>query len=1142
MSEYKNFHEFGQAQERAGVRDISRLKNKHGMYDIRKAITFMDGQISEYERNSLEEQLQKAKGIRNGLEEKGMLDGSFELTYEGAERIYKRVKDLVEKSGRTSGRDYLSVLERFDPIRDSDLIATGIFCLSPEVREKVSKHVEDLYKVVLNVGTHRHRGYALQQRNYSEPSSNKDFFPLRLRELLLALPKPQNDKDEEYQRALKVLIRKKAERDIFPVFKHEEASALRTLESLASNETNENVRSAYQDLVDVYRNYLDFQVIGVNPNFIDPQTGEKRVLPSLHQKIGIYHLVHEGRFGIWDGGGTGKTAIAVLAQPLIEKEMAKQGLKFKRAIVVGPNLAKKAWKKGLIGKDHERYLEESQDAIILNGERKDQEFLDEIGDKKWIVANYEQLTTKVDGSDRLFIDELADRGVDYVVFDEAHNIKALRELTTKGNPSHSAAARILALSSKYFAPMSATPISNGMNDFAVLYHLLNPAALRDPNQFQSLIQNSPRVLYTFFNERSVRRSSEDINEDLDWSEKEHTVKLDSTQRAIYNHIIEFRPEGWLSQARKALLDPRLVDPEILKRAGYLGRVSVENSAKYRKLEELITSNDGISQGEKFIIFSTMFREGVTQRGHEGLKRKYEQMELKGEYEKLQLDLTLDQILINTFNKKHGRNIEIGIIDGTVPVEERERVVDRLRDGLVGIICTTETGGESLDFTAANHVYFLDEDYVPDTEEQALWRLIRKGQKRKVNISHLRAEDTLDENNRDYVDKKRIIAKMAMDGVPPTEEEWNLLGDTEGKRFGDLIRKSVGGVSINVYDAKIEDASDFEVRKRVISSRRGSSLSPNTYNTTQAQEVMRWIGQDPINCWKNPEFVELYMNALSHLAPPVIHTAKITDLIARSQRGEIVFPRNIVSEGSGPSLLYDSYRRLKPVLGLYGLKIPKVIDRDSSQLMLDRGDNPNQVLADMTGKDSPFRNGQFDMVDNESVSLLKNHDEIHSHLLEASRILKPQGLVELIVKNMRFSDEFYPAMEDLGFEVLSGKNEGFSLSRDAFRRLREKHGETFAESYAAKLANTYLLLGRKIDNPGKVDPKDLWFETLAPEEDEKKYGDTSNAGRSVIHVKSGKRGRWSKPSNSESGFKPEIEANVDRSGVVKSVKSVNGRKK
>jgi len=1134
MPNYTNFQEYCEHNVRSGNSYASRfLKPRENSLKLA---------LEEAIKTNLPQELIEK------VEERGMLDGSFELTYEGAERILKKIEESLEKRGKLEGKSYLKFTSRLDPIRDSDLITAAHFCFNPEVRERVGGDFSRLYKIVLNAGVNRKKGYALPERQKRNPVSGTNFFPLHLRDLLSALPKLETSEDEQYQRMMKIFINKKAERDVFPVFKHGERAAMKTLEMLTSNETDENIREAYTVLRDNYRNYLNLALIGVNQNFIDPETGEKNVLPSLHQKIGIYHLLKDSRFGIWDGGGTGKTAIAILAQPLIEAELKKQGRDFKKVIVVCPNLAKKAWRKGLLGNERERYLAEQQNAIVIDADKKDDKFLESLDEKKWIVANYEQLTTNVNGGEKLFIDSLVEKGVDYVIFDESHNIKTLRENTLKGRPSHSAAARVLSLNSEYFAPMSATPISNGLIDFAVQYHLLNPRALPDPEKFLELIQNSPRILYTFFNEKSVRRTAEDINENLDWSEKEHELTLDPIQRKIYNHIIEFRAEYWLPQARKSLVDPRLVDPRILKRAGVLGQVSWRNSAKYRKLEQLITSPEGpVARNEKFVVFSTMFREGVTEKGHQGLRESYKKMNLMNEYKKLELDKTLDVILKEALENNFKKKFEIGVLDGTINVQEREKVVDGLNNGLAGIICTTETGGESMDFTSANWVYFLDEDYVPDTEEQALWRVLRKGQKKKVYVNHLRARDALDIENRDYVDKKRIIAKMAMDGVPPTEEEWSLLSDTEGERFGELVKRTVGGVSINVYDTKIHDLMDFEIKKRIKGTKTFSILNPGIYETTDAQKVNAMIGQDPLGCWMNPEFVELYMKTLPNLSPHVNNIARVCDLIARAKRKEINFPRKILAEASGPSMLYNAYQQLNHLIKSQGFKIPYIIDRDISPLMLEKANNPNKVLGCMTGKNSQFKNNYFDMIDNGSISLLKNSEEVHKCLLEDNRILKPRGLLELVVKGMRFQDSFYSGLEKLGFEMISEKNQGFSLSRDAFRKLRKIHGEHFAESYSAKLADTYFILGRKIDAPGKVNPEDFWFKTLGEDKSEEKerekeqIRDPRESG-SIINIKTRKRGRNVRQEKDSSKisktFTPKREVIVDSSGVVRDVKKIN----
>ena len=272
MDKAENFHDYCEEQEKRGNSYVSRFRKK-GIYDIRRALE--EARLQNLSQNLID-----------SVEERGMLDGSFELTYQGAERIYNRMQEIIKGKGRQFSKDYLSILERFDPVRDSDLIATGMFCLVPEVREKVSKDLQGLYKVVLNVGTNRKKGYALPERQKRNPVSGRNFFPSHLRDLLAALPKPESRQDEEYQRMLHVLVQKKAERDVFPAFKHGEVAALKTLEHLVKNETDENVRSAYEELAQTYRKYLDFKLVDVNLEFVDPETGEKGVLPSHEKLIG----------------------------------------------------------------------------------------------------------------------------------------------------------------------------------------------------------------------------------------------------------------------------------------------------------------------------------------------------------------------------------------------------------------------------------------------------------------------------------------------------------------------------------------------------------------------------------------------------------------------------------------------------------------------------------------------------------------------------------------------------------------------------------------------------------------------------------------------------------------------------------------
>lgn len=1013
-------------------------------------------------------------------EMRGMLDGSLTMTYEGAEKIYNRVKDIVEQTANSRLRHLLDTL---DPIEDHDLIATAYFCM-PEVRKAVNNHLDSLYRVVLNTGVKKRRGYLVDMRPSRTASHENSLLPQNLEEVIRNLPREVYTGEEEYQRRLRVILRKKAEREMFRLFHADEKKAFSVLEGKIASEKSENLRDAYQEQLDFYRQYSNVDIKEVNRNFRDPETKQLADLPSLHQKIAIYHLTREKKFGIFDGCGTGKTAIAALAQPAIEEQVRKEGRSFSRTLVVCPNTAKKAWKKGLAGNDDERYFATPQDILVINGDNKNEQFLEELAKKPWVILNYEQLTTKIQGSDRLFVEKLIELGFDYVIFDESHHIKNQRRVTARGRPTLSAAARLLGHKAPYLCLLTGSPIPDSLEDYAVPFHLLNPEQCPDIERFKELYEKNPRILYTLFNEKTLRRTSEDINNNLEWDEVDEGVQLDEVQRQLYDHIVEFRPKNWLMQARKALLDPRLVDPETVQRAGVMGKISVRISAKYKRLEDLVCDEEGpIVKGEKFVIFSSMFREGVTQNNHEGLRKRYEILGLSEDYKKLQLEKSLDTILEEAVEKRLGKKISLRVIDGTIlEIEERERRIDSLKDGTAGIVCTTETGGESLDFTGANHAYFLDVDYSPKTTEQALARLIRKGQKRKVNITYLTGENTLDEDLKDYIAKKTILNKIATDGHPLTKEELDLLNDTEGKQFSSLVKRGLGGVSINVLEKVVQNADDFTTKIRV---RCGSKKNTAEYEfgiTTDAQKVMQWIGQDPQNCWKDPEFVELYVATLQNLAVPVIHRAKIADLIKRAQAKQIVFPGRVLSDGSGPSLLYEAYQSMNPVLTRSGLVIPEIVDRDISELMLAKGRNVNKVLGSMTGEKSPFKEEEFDIVDNESISLLRNPDEVKATILESNRILRPNGLLELVVKNIRFNDGFHETLPQAGFKLITGKDEGFAASPVLMKRLREEKGSHYAESYEGKLQNTYVIIAQKVGNADKdINPENLWFERLLPEE-------------------------------------------------------------
>jgi len=466
-----------------------------------------------------------------------------------------------------------------------------------------------------------------------------------------------------------------------------------------------------------------------------------------------------------------------------------------------------------------------------------------------------------------------------------------------------------------------------------------------------------------------------------------------------------------------------------------------------------------------------------------LKRKYAKMGRLDLYEELEMDKCLEHFLVASLKEK-GHDISFGVIDGSVPEKDRGDIVKALGKehkgkNHFGVLATSKCGGESQNFSRANWVYKLDQDYCPKTEEQDVPRSFRKGQQKTVYVYHLRGKDSIEIPLRDYVDQKRIIISISKDGIDLTEEERDLLKDTKGKQFAELIQQMMlGGVSINVNDAVFSDYAEIEVKQRQQrkSSDKPREISPSDSEMTPAQRINFLIGKDKRGCWYDPELVELYDKHLEELSVLATHRAKIIYLVKRHVEGDIEFPSTVLSEGAGNSILYKAFHGLEGLLDKHNLKMPLIVDRDLSYPMLLKGTNPNKLLGCMTGKNSALADNLFDWIDHASMSLLRNPNEVKAALDEAGRLGGLGSLLTITTKNMRVTKKFSLGMKDRGYELLTGRTDGFSLSPAMLKHLKKQHGEHFANSYASKLKNTHLLLARQTGDPSFVKASSFWFES------------------------------------------------------------------
>jgi SWI/SNF-related matrix-associated actin-dependent regulator 1 of chromatin subfamily A len=105
------------------------------------------------------------------------------------------------------------------------------------------------------------------------------------------------------------------------------------------------------------------------------------------------------------------------------------------------------------------------------------------------------------------------------------------------------------------------------------------------------------------------------------------------------------------------------------------------------------------------------------------------------------------------------------IDGSVPVDKRQGIVDKFQNDLaIRLMIISEAGGVGITLTAASNIAILELPWTPGSLSQIIDRLHRIGQKFSVNIHFLLAESTIEEKIASMLDKKMQIVTSVLDGT------------------------------------------------------------------------------------------------------------------------------------------------------------------------------------------------------------------------------------------------------------------------------------------------------------------------------------------------------------------------------------------
>ncbi|XP_074276766.1 putative SWI/SNF-related matrix-associated actin-dependent regulator of chromatin subfamily A member 3-like 1 [Silene latifolia] len=105
------------------------------------------------------------------------------------------------------------------------------------------------------------------------------------------------------------------------------------------------------------------------------------------------------------------------------------------------------------------------------------------------------------------------------------------------------------------------------------------------------------------------------------------------------------------------------------------------------------------------------------------------------------------------------------LDGTMSAKKRAQVIETFHTSESSsptvLLASLKASGTGINLTAASVVYLLEPWWNPATEEQAMDRVHRIGQKKDVKIVRIIAKDTIEERVLELQEKKRALAKGAL---------------------------------------------------------------------------------------------------------------------------------------------------------------------------------------------------------------------------------------------------------------------------------------------------------------------------------------------------------------------------------------------
>ncbi|CAN3362124.1 DNA repair and recombination protein Rad54p [Diutina catenulata] len=355
-----------------------------------------------------------------------------------------------------------------------------------------------------------------------------------------------------------------------------------------------------------------------------------------------------------------------------------------------------------------------------------------------LIISYETL--------RRNVDKLAGTEVGLMLADEGHRLKNGDSLTFTALNQLKCPRRVI---------LSGTPIQNDLSEYFSLLNFANPGYLGTRADFRKNFENAIlrgrdglatdqerakgdeklAELLALVNKFIIRRTNDILSKYLP-IKYEYVLFVDMApmQKRLYRHfitspVVKKLLKGVGSQPLKAIgmLKKLATHPDLLKLPSEIDGSDELLDENYANQPRYVTPN--IEFSGKFVVLERFL--GT-------LRQTTDRIVIISNYTQ-----TLDVIQRMCYEKKY----RVHRLDGSLGLNKRQKIVDEFNDPLADsfvFLLSSKAGGCGINLIGANRLILMDPDWNPASDQQALARVWRDGQKKDCFIYRFIGTGTIEE--------------------------------------------------------------------------------------------------------------------------------------------------------------------------------------------------------------------------------------------------------------------------------------------------------------------------------------------------------------------------------------------------------------